>query len=320
VRLKAVSNQPRTVRQIVHQFENLVEAGPEALPVIRAFLRLNQEREYETGSMRGYRDGKVPSDFTVPPSLRLGLLEVVKNIGGEEAEKLLADVLGGTGRGIEVAYLARALQELAPGKHRELALSTARDLLNKPLVPKSSSGLDQYDGAYLYGVLTMFNDSSFAAQVQPKLVQPDGRIDRVALKYVQQAMGELSLPIAAQLWQDTRIPPDQKEPLARVALTYVGANDQAVPFYLMAINDPNLSREQRKNLIEDLNEEGFPDPKKVTANDLPLIQKRLDLIEQAAPNAMDEANAAAFKEAYKDLVNMRDGILHPPTPGTTPGR
>ena len=30
------------------------------------------------------------------------------------------------------------------------------------------------------------------------------------------------------------------------------------------------------------------------------------LIEQLAPNAGDPVNAAAFKEAYKDLLNMRD--------------
>jgi hypothetical protein len=69
-------------------------------------------------------------------------------------------------------------------------------------------------------------------------------------------------------------------------------------------------------LIEDLNQDGFPDTKNLTARDLPLIENRLALIEQLAPTAMDEVNLAAFKEAYKDLFNMRAKISSqtPPAP------
>jgi divalent metal cation (Fe/Co/Zn/Cd) transporter len=35
-----------------------------------------------------------------------------------------------------------------------------------------------------------------------------------------------------------------------------------------------------------------------------LIVNRLALIEQLAPESMDDVNAAAFAEAYKDLVDM----------------
>ncbi len=72
----------------------------------------------------------------------------------------------------------------------------------------------------------------------------------------------------------------------------------------MAINDPNTPKNVRKDLIEDLNEDGFVDPKHLTAEDVPLILSRLELIEQIAPEALDETNNAAFMEAYKDLVNM----------------
>ena len=59
-----------------------------------------------------------------------------------------------------------------------------------------------------------------------------------------------------------------------------------------------------KDLIEDLNEEGFDDPKNLTAADLPMIVRRIQLIENLAPQSADEVNAAAFAEAYKDLINM----------------
>lgn len=94
------------------------------------------------------------------------------------------------------------------------------------------------------------------------------------------------------------------ESVARSALQFVGADPTANEVWFRAINDPNLSAEARQNLIEDLNEEGFPDPKNITTDDLPLIVNRLAIIEELAPTSMDETNAAAFQEAYKDLMIM----------------
>jgi hypothetical protein len=91
---------------------------------------------------------------------------------------------------------------------------------------------------------------------------------------------------------------------ARLALSLVGIDPDAEAVWAGAINDPSRTAHERQDLIEDLNEDGFPDPKHVTADDLPLIESRLALIEQFAPEAMDDVNAAAFAEAYKDLMNM----------------
>ena len=99
-------------------------------------------------------------------------------------------------------------------------------------------------------------------------------------------------------------PPSLERAIARAALTLVGADPVAEAVWYDAINDPGRSAHERSDLIEDLNEEGFPDPKHVTADDLPLIESRLALIEQLAPDAMDDVNLDAFAEAYKDLVNM----------------
>jgi hypothetical protein len=93
-------------------------------------------------------------------------------------------------------------------------------------------------------------------------------------------------------------------PVARQALSWVGADADAEEVWVAAINDPNMPPEARKDLIEDLNEEGFEDPKHLTRDDLPLIVNRLQLIEQLAPDSVDDTNAAAFAEAYKDLLHM----------------
>lgn len=95
-----------------------------------------------------------------------------------------------------------------------------------------------------------------------------------------------------------------RDPVARVALALVGTDPEAEAYWYEAINDPSLSAHEREDLIEDLNEEGLPDPKHPTADDLPLIVSRLMVIEEAGPYAMDKVNADAFQEAYKDLVNL----------------
>lgn len=99
------------------------------------------------------------------------------------------------------------------------------------------------------------------------------------------------------------------EPEAREALGWVGADADAEQVWAAAINDPSLAANDRKNLIEDLNETGFEDPKNLTSDDLPIIQARLALIDELSPTAMDEVNAAAFAEARKDLVNMQARLV-----------
>ena len=95
------------------------------------------------------------------------------------------------------------------------------------------------------------------------------------------------------------------ESTARLALAQVGIDPQAEAVWTQAINDPSLPDNARKNLIEDLNETGFADPRNLTANDLPVIENRIAIIEQLGPDAIDDTNYAAFQEAYKDLLNMR---------------
>jgi hypothetical protein len=98
-----------------------------------------------------------------------------------------------------------------------------------------------------------------------------------------------------------------QDPDARMALSFVGADPDAEEYWVAAINDASLSANERKDLIEDLNEDGLSDPKHPGSQDLPLIVNRLRLIEELAPFAKDQINADAFAEAYKDLNNLLAG-------------
>jgi len=99
------------------------------------------------------------------------------------------------------------------------------------------------------------------------------------------------------------------DPMARAALYFVGADPEAELYWAQTINNPNVPAHERKDLIEDLNEDGLSDPKNPTVYDLPLILSRIELIEQLADAALDKVNADAFEEAYKDLVNMAGKLI-----------
>jgi len=96
--------------------------------------------------------------------------------------------------------------------------------------------------------------------------------------------------------------PPLVDPFARVALELVGVDPYAEGYWFDAINDPNLPAHERSDLIEDLNELGLSDPKNPRLDDLPIILSRIQLLEEI--EAMDQANADAMTEAYKDLVNL----------------
>jgi hypothetical protein len=318
LRIPAGSNPAPILREAVYCLEELRQAGTSALAPIREFLARYEDVELETSQLqtRNARD-RVPLEFALPPSLRLGLFGVVRRIGGAEAESILAESLLHTGRGIDVAYLSAALQEMAPDKYRKDALTVTHALLASATTVNATSALDRNHREYLFGVLVFFGDSTFASEAQAQLVRTDSQIDRGALKYLQQTLGAQAVPIVAQAYQNPLLTNSAaKEPLARLALSFVGADAQANTFYQQAINDPLLTKSHRKNLIEDLNQDGFPDARNLSARDLSLIESRLALVEQLAASPMDDVNAAAFREAYKDLVNMRARIIGVAPQGT----
>jgi hypothetical protein len=303
-RLAAVPAQTRATRRLLHEFESLVDAGPAALSAIREFLARNEELNYQPDGGKGSSDGRVQTDVLVPPSLRLGLFDVMRQIGGEAAETLLAEVLRTTGRGFEVAYLARVLQEMAPNKYRDIALAAAKELLANPL----AGAIDRNDRNYLFGVLAFFNDSSYGPSAQAQLVQASNQVDRAALKYLQQTLGEQAVPLVAQAYADPRVTADEaKEPLARVALAFVGVNPQAEQMFLQAIRDPALTPDHVRQLVEDLNQDGISNGKNPTAQDLKLIEYRHALTEHhlTQPYVRESRPLLnGFLEANRDLAKM----------------
>jgi hypothetical protein len=241
----------------------------------------------------------LPTDFNAPPSLRLGLFEVLKDIGGVDAENILAATMSTTGRGVELAYLARALEELSPGQYRAAALAAAHELLAHPM----ADAADKTDRNFIFATLALFNDPSFVVQAQAQLIQAEGKIDTASLKYIQQTQPEKSLAIAMQTYQDPRVTdPQAKERLAQVALDSAGVDPQADNFFRAVLADTSLPADNRRNLAEDFADHGFTNPKDPTPDDFQKMRNRFAQLNQLRSEASDPLVIAGIAEAQKDLT------------------
>ena len=300
--------QARAQYRILALLDQLAQGGPPALPAIRQFLAGNRDVAYSSAGRNAQRN------TMLPPSLRMGLFDVVRQIGGADSELLLSESLAATGRAAELTYVAQLLETSAPGKYQDAALTAARNLLAGGKVS------DRSERDQLYDLLLQARDTSLVSTAQAGLIQADGRVDGSALRYLQQSLGEKSLAVAAQTFQDGRVvDADSKEALGRLALNYVGANDQALELYHKAALDAQLKPDQRRNLVEDLNQDGLSNRRNPTPEDLKLIANRYTLTQSYLQQDYvknDKLLNAAFLEAHKDLANLlqRAGVTPPAKP------
>ena len=337
VKLKPAAGAARSqsIRQIVHQLENFSDLGHESVPTIGGFLKLNQDVEYERanegtnssganvsiipGGGRGGRGGGgggfggqtpwqnalPPTDFLYPPSLRLGLISTLREIGGEQAEQALAEVLGSTGRGVEVGTVAKLLEEMAPNKYRELALTAAKDLLTNPPNISDPSRLDQMSKSYLYAVLTTYNDTSFASTAQAQMVSADGRIDQSALSYLTSTLKEQAMPALFQAYKDPRITNQwEKASVVTSALNYAGTNPQANEMFKDV-----MSKEEngfgRFGAVLALAGGNFGPIQRESPSDPNVIRARMTLLNSVT--VTDERLSGIVESTKKNLQNLLDG-------------
>jgi len=300
------------LRLVVFKLETLAQRGNLAVPAIRAFLGRNVDVDYNQqdnsnastnqadangGNNRGFNRGgfgggrggarrarnlkTMQADWVVPPSLRLGLVGTLKEIGGAESEQALADMLSSTGRGVEVAYLAVILEEIAPGKYAAAAVSAAKELLMNPPAVDSPDNLDQLSKSYLYGVLEFFRDTSFAVNAQQMLVGKDGRLDQDAMDYLSTVLKEQSVSALYAAYQNPALTNQfDKMSLGRDVLNYVGQNSQANQLFTDTLNNADLPPQAKAFTIIALAGGGFGPFASESPTDPQVISSRLNLLKQ----------------------------------------
>ena len=325
------SGDKRVKRRAVYFLESLVDRGDAALPPIAAFLEQNVDLELQSlgdpksqpakeqknrggkgGDKKGAKgllksDGKgakkpasaawnyfrpfpKPND-SFPATLRLGLLEVVTAIGSTQAEKLLLKILENTGRGVEVAYLEIALQDIARDLYVDEILEATRRLLTAlPPVTDDSMAVDRRAKGYLYAILVKYKDLVFVDTAKTLLITADGRLDGDVLRYLRQVLGADAMPVFHDVMSDERLTDELDRYAIRDAiLRHIGTDPQA---------DVLLMQTAREGMVQQVEGEAFRwGPMK-----LPL---------SALMQGIDEAPAQNIANRRELIENLREEFDHP---------
>jgi hypothetical protein len=174
----------------------------------------------------------------------MGLFQVLAEINGGEAEKLLADSLGMTQKGVEATFLDSLLHQMAPDQYKSLALSVAKDLL---LNPSEESLKDYQHKTHLYSILTRHRDLDFAKDAQELLIDADGKLDRFALDYLTTVLKADVVPMLAKAHDDPNIKSQwERQSLLSYIMRYVGMHP-GVDVFFQENHEPTrrASRQQR---------------------------------------------------------------------------
>ncbi len=285
----------RLFRQIVYHLQMLAELGPEALPTIQAFLKENKDVDYvgdvlnESGervTRSGFNSRYVArTDFLMPPSLRLGLFDVLDQIETEQSQTILAEVLDTTGRAVEVAYVARLLEEVSPNKYRDNALKAAKELLTNPPPIDSPNRIDENSRAYLYQVLAMYQDTSFAQNAYDLLITAEGRVDRQAMSYLANTLKTQGVSALCNAYRSPRLTNQtERSHLLNAIMAYTGPSTEANQLFTEIISDEKVPAAIRSYAVIGLS--GGAGKEK--PSDPALIQSRLDLLRSLRGSYKDE--------------------------------
>jgi len=270
----------QSMRVIIHYMVSLTKAGEQAIPAIDAFLLPDQkdkedveyegtalafqhEREEQAeakargeeggpgGISRMIRSGigsyfisgmaqEISRELT-PRSLRLGLFYVLSDIGGDQAEQLLARVLDDTGRGLEVAFLDHLLDDMAPGKYKDKVLEATHELLTNPPATSGNSLLDEASRMFLFAILMKYNDVTFVEQAKTMIINAEGRVDGAVVNYLATILGEQAVPLLYAKLQDKSLTDDgDRMALSAAVLKYVGTNPQSNEYFKEVLLDKEL--------------------------------------------------------------------------------
>jgi hypothetical protein len=138
-------------REQADQWNQCVKAlaarGPSGVSAIREFLDSNQEVSF--AAVRG-------AEFLGEPSVRLALLDALKQSGAPEALETLLQTLRTTAVPSEVALIAQHLDALAPAQYRQETLNAVNEVLGMA----SQDELKGLDVGPLFQILQSYGDSS----------------------------------------------------------------------------------------------------------------------------------------------------------------
>ncbi len=295
---KPAATRVRTIQAIIHDLETLVEGGDSSIPNIREFIAGGADVDYtiEEGtrgpSFWNWRSGQpLVSGLVLPPTLRLSLVDVLRYIGGENAEVSLGVMLNTTTNGMELAYIAQVLEKMAPGKYTQMANTSAKNFL------ASGTAAGQ---SYLFGLLAAQGDTSLVPAVEANLVSSQGKLNVDAAQYLLNLEKEKAMPALYKAYNQST-DPDVKKNIASLSLKYVGSSPEAGQMFTDLVQNDKVDPRARAMAVAAM--AGGPlgpfhvDP----PTDPQVIQQRITVLEGLQPRITDPALQQNVNQAIANL-------------------
>ncbi len=257
-------------------------------------------------------------NYDLPPTLRIGLMDSLKDIGGEPAELTLVEVVQQSGRAFEIAYASKQLKALSGDRWREPALATAYELLQNPSESGSKARVDRRSEDYLYVVLDLFGDTAFAETAGRRLVRDDGTLDRGSFNYLARTLQQNALPTFQAVFNDPRVTNlVDRASLLQQAMPYLGADPAANAMFTSVVTNEELPAQVRGMVLQSLARTEGETP------DLTSVQQRYDLLQSLKPQLEAESYRRVNASLAKQLgveVSAEDAPRARRRDGTAPGR
>jgi hypothetical protein len=248
----AATSHPRAARRIIFYLESLVNAGDSAVQPISSFIATGRDMNYVLEGVNvndlGYwnwRPGRpIYSGMVLPATLRLSLVDVLRDIGTPGAVQALVAMLQNSTRAVEVAYIGGVLEKLAPGQYAALADAMAKKALAEA-PGTNTTALDSGSKSYLYRMLSSHGDTSMVAVAESTLATP-GPLDRDAAEFLINTLKQDAIPMLAKIYPGASYA-DQNA-IANLTFNYVGLSPDADNiFQEWVMNNTAAARDESVN-------------------------------------------------------------------------
>lgn len=252
-KLDANDNRKK-MREALFAFQGLVEAGTNSIPPIRNYFTSGENvRLTGGGNNNGPFGGGGPNfggpnggsnggpnggpnfgganfgggrNSTVPASTRIGLIDVLRDIGMEDAYILLGQIVPTVTEAGELVYLSNILQSIDPSAFVGTTVTTARNLL-------ADSNINNGDKRQLMNLLSQLGDTEYATAMLDNLYV-DGRLDGATLDFLVRTLGEGAIPTVYNAFMDPNASDQEKGRLLMSTMNYIGSNAQATEMFTTA--------------------------------------------------------------------------------------
>lgn len=275
---------PEARRRLTWLFESLIALGPAAVPPIQDFLA---------------RGGNAPLDDRgdLPLNLRLAFIDALRRIGDQTARDALAALIPRTAQVWELIAVRDALGERQGNRHTPDLVSAAHRLLER------EPGPDPNSRPGLYRLLAELGDQALVPQVRENLVLANGSVDRVAMDFLNHALGEEAVPDLARLLQaDANLGPSDRQTVMAALALHVGKSPQAAGEFTRYLQNESVPAELRYWAIGQLN--NWSPHMREPAQAGAVIRERQSLIDTLLTSMKDEQAAQQLRRMRDDLDRM----------------